>query len=237
MRGGRELERNKGNKRKRNNVSSGVGRGIMTQWGIKNMIEIERKFKLNEAEKESLLAGAIFVGEKTFTDVYYDTEDFTLSKNNIWLRKRDDEFQLKLPILQKEKVQTTQFQEIEGEDKIREIFAIPSIVDFETDIKVFGYEIFCQLETTRRKYQKENFEIDLDQTVSNFPSEQDFFYRMVEIELMVSSNAEILNADKKIMAFAKKNQLKIGNIRGKVAEYLFRKKPKHYEALIKAGVV
>ncbi len=35
MRGGRELERNKGNKRKRNNVSSGVGRGIRTQWGNK----------------------------------------------------------------------------------------------------------------------------------------------------------------------------------------------------------
>ena len=77
-RGNKGKKGKKRKKRKRNNVSSDVGRGIMTQWGIKNMIEIERKFKLNEAEKESLLAGAIFVGEKTFTDVYYDTEDFTL---------------------------------------------------------------------------------------------------------------------------------------------------------------
>ncbi len=201
------------------------------------MFEVEKKFKLNDEEEKGLLEGAEFVSEKIFTDAYYDTADFTLSKNNIWLRKRDDDFQLKLPVFQKEQMQTTGFQEIEGEDKIREIFAIPPVLDFETDIRAFGYEIFCDLVTTRRKYQKEGFEIDLDQTISDFPSEKDFSYRVVEIELMVEDKAEIFSASERIEEFAKKNQLKVEKIRGKVAEYLFQKKPKHFEALVEAGVV
>ena len=201
------------------------------------MIEVERKFKLDEAEKESLLAGAIFVGEKTFTDAYFDTEDFTLSKNNIWLRKRDKEFQLKLPVLQGEKLQTTQFQEISGAEKIREIFAVAPVLDFETDIKAFGYEIFCRLKTTRRKYQKEGLTIDLDVATSDLPGEQDFCYQVAEVELLVENKTETFQATEKIENFAKKNQLKAENIRGKVAEYLFQKKPKHFAALVEAGIV
>ncbi|NTV41597.1 MAG: CYTH domain-containing protein, partial [Candidatus Moranbacteria bacterium] len=132
-------------------------REIKKNKGNKNMFEVEKKFKLNEDELERLLEGAQFLGEKTFGDVYYDTLDFTLSKNNIWLRKRDGQFQLKLPVSQKEKMQTNQFQEIEGEEKIREIFAIPKVIDFEKDIEKFGYGIFCDLTTVRKKYAKENF--------------------------------------------------------------------------------
>ncbi len=201
------------------------------------MFEVEKKFKLNDDELERLLEDAQFLGEQTFRDVYYDTSDFTLSKNNIWLRKRGEQFQLKLPVFQKEKMQTAQFQEIEGEDKIREIFAIPPIVDFEMDIKKFGYGIFCDLTTVRKKYEKENFVIDLDQTISNLPREDDFSYQVVEIGLMVAGSAEIPRADKKIMTFAKRNQLKVEKQKGKVAQYLFQKKPKHFKVLVEAGIV
>ena len=201
------------------------------------MIEVEKKFKLNDEEEKRLLKGAEFVSEKTFTDVYYDTVDFTLSKNNIWLRKRDEQFQLKLPVSQKEKMQITQFQEIEGEDKIREIFAVATVLDFETDIKAFGYEIFCQLRTTRKKYQKEGFEIDLDDAVSVLPGEEDFVYKITEIELLVENKEEVSSASKKIEEFATKNQLKLEKTWGKIAQYLFQKKPKHFEALVVAGVV
>ncbi len=201
------------------------------------MIEVEKKFKLNDEEEKRLLKGAEFVSEKTFTDVYYDTADFTLSKNNIWLRERDGEFQLKLPVFQKEKMQTTQFQEIEGEDKIREIFAVATVLDFETDIKAFGYEFFCQLRTTRKKYQKEGFEIDLDEAVSILPGEEDFVYKITEIELLVENKDEVSSASKQIEKFAKRNELKFEKKRGKIVQYLFQKKPKHFEALVVAGVV
>ncbi len=200
------------------------------------MIEVEKKFQLNKIELKKLLEGAEFLGEQTFRDLYYDTADFNLSKNNIWLRKRGEQFQLKLPVAGNEKLQTqtTQYQEIEGEEKIREIFAIPPIADFEMDIEKFGYGIFCDLTTIRKKYQKAGFTIDLDQTVSNLTGEQDFSYQIVEIELMVEGQAEILSAAEKISAFAEKNKFGVKKVRGKVLEYLFQKKPGHYKG-IKGG--
>ena len=247
IRGGKELERNKGNKRKINNVSSGVGRGIMTQRGNKkggnkrgenkNMIEIERKFKLSSEEKETLLEGATLFGEEMFVDVYFDTEDFTLGKNDIWLRRRGEVFELKIPVGQNQGRQTRQYQEISGAEKIREIFAVAPVLDFETDIKVFGYEIFCRLKTTRRKYQKEGLTIDLDVATSDLPGEQDFCYQVAEVELLVENKTETFRASEEIENFAKKNKLKTENIRGKVAEYLFRKRPKHFATLVEAGIV
>jgi MFS transporter, DHA1 family, tetracycline resistance protein len=226
----------------KNNVSPGVGRGIMTQGveqkrGDKNMFEVEKKFKLNEEEKKRLLEGARFLGEKTFRDSYFDTGEFALSKNDIWLRKRGEQFQLKLPVQSEGKEIADQYQEIEGEEKIREIFAIPKIADFEKDIEKFGYGIFCDCTTTRKKYQKEGFMIDLDQAISNLPGEQDFSYQITEIELMVESQAEILSASEKIQKFAQKNELTPVQNRGKVIEYLSQKRPKHFEALVKAGIV
>jgi adenylate cyclase class IV len=201
--------------------------------GDKNMFEVEKKFQLNKGELKRLLKGAEFLGEQTFRDLYYDTADFTLSKNNIWLRKRGEQFQLKLPVARKEKLQaqTTQYQEIKGEEKIREIFAVAPVADFETDIEKFGYGIFCDLTTTRKKYQQAGFIMDLDQTVSNLTGEDDFSYQVVEVELMVESQAEIFSASAKIIEFAKKNKLKIETKKGKVLAYLFQKRPGHYRGI------
>ncbi len=204
---------------------------------IANMIEIEKKFKLNQEEKERLLIGADFLGEKIFTDVYFDTADFTLTKNDIWLRRRGNSLELKLPIYQAEKKEATQYQEITGEEKIREIFAVAPVLDFENDIKVFGYEAFCKLKTVRKEHLKSGFIIDFDKTTSDIQGEQDFNYQIVEIELLVENINEILSANKKIEKFAKINNLKFERIRGKVAEYLSQKRPKHFKALVEAGVV
>ncbi len=200
------------------------------------MIEVEKKFQLNKIELKKLLEGAEFLGEQTFRDLYYDTADFTLSKNDIWLRKRGEQFQLKLPVAGNDSLQTqtTQYQEIEGEEKIREIFAIPPIADFEMDIEKFGYGIFCDLTTIRKKYQQAGFTIDLDQVVSNLVGEQDFSYQIIEVELMVESQAEIASAAEQISAFAEKNKFGGEKVQGKVLAYLFQKKPKHYKG-IKGG--
>ena len=47
------------------------------------MIEIEKKFILTDGHKEKLLEKAEFLGEKTFTDVYYDTPEYALTKNEL----------------------------------------------------------------------------------------------------------------------------------------------------------
>ena len=196
------------------------------------MIEVEQKFILSEKDMERLTAGADFLGEKTFTDIYYDSGEFALTKNDMWLRKRGDQFELKIPMHLEGNKTGQQYQEIEGEEKIREIFAIAPIVSFEKDIAAFSYAPFCQCMTTRRKFKRDGFIIDLD--VVEY---EDFGYNIGEIELMVEEKTEIPAAIEKIEIFAKENDLKIAPVRGKVIEYLKRKKPDHYKALVEAGVV
>lgn len=212
------------------------------------MIEIEKKFLLTDAQKEKLLEKAEFLGEKTFVDVYYDTPEYVLTKNDIWLRARDGKFELKLPLQKNGSGLTNQYHEIEGEEKIRQIFDIVPNGSFLEDIQSFGYAAFCECKTARRKYQKEKFTIDLDEVTFFENSAQggseyvrDFKYSIAEIELIIASEKEIKKANDEILAFADlmglNPQAGGKNLRGKVLEYLFRRKPEHYKALVEAGVV
>lgn len=204
------------------------------------MIEVEQKFILSKEEIARLTAGADFLDEKTFTDVYFDTAEFALTKNDMWLRKRGEQFDLKIPMHAfGSKKLTQQYQEIEGEEKIREIFAVAPIGDFESDIKFLGYDAFCICTTTRRKFNKDKFTIDVDYVDygSSDGGRTNFSYEVVEIELMVKEKEQMDEAKIEIEKFATANGLVRKHVRGKVWEYLSRKKPQHYAALVEAGVV
>lgn len=196
------------------------------------MIEVEKKFILSAAQKKQLLQGADFLGEKNFTDEYFDNEKFSLSTGDIWLRARNGEFELKLPMHQTEKKLIDQYQEIEGEKTIREIFAIPKLKSFREDIAQFGYQVFCTCSTKRMKYKKNGFAIDLDEVFYD-----DFGYTLCEIELMVEKKEEVAQAALQIEKFAKEQGLEIVPVRGKIVEFLKRKKPQHYQALWEAGIL
>lgn len=198
------------------------------------MFEVEQKFLLSEKEKKLLLDGAEFLGEKVFTDKYFDDLNFSLTKNDIWLRKRGEIFELKIPIAGSENSSTNQYQEIEGGEKIREIFAITPIKSFIEDIKDLGYDSFCQCTTVRKKYKRESFVIDLDEVEYEADN---FKYQIAEIELLVENKEKIKKAENEIIEFSKKIGLKISPVRGKVLEFLRNKKPDHYQALVDAGVV
>ena len=200
------------------------------------MIEIEKKFILTDAQRKKMLENAEFLGEKTFTDVYYDTPEYTLTKNDIWLRTRNGKFELKLPLQKNGYGLTNQYHEIEGEEKIRQIFGIVPRGSFLEDIQSFGYASFGKFKTTRREYKKEKFTIDLDEVDYG-----DFKYSVAEIELLIENEKEIKKANNEILAFADLMGLSSPaggkNLRGKMSKYLFRHKPKHYKALVDAGVV
>ena len=87
--------------------------------------------------------------------------------------------------------------------------------------------------TTRTKYRKDGFNIDLDDV--NFDS--DFDYQLAEIELLISDDENELEATQKILEFAKKHGLTDEPIRGKVIEYLMQKRPKHYQDLVNSGTI
>ena len=205
------------------------------------MIEIEKKFILTDAQRERLSENAEFLGERTFTDVYYDTPEYALTKNDIWLRTRNGKFELKLPLQKNGKGLANHYHEVEGEEKIRQIFDIVPMGSFLEDIQSFGYASFGEFKTTRREYKKEKFTIDLDEV-----DYSDFKYSVAEIEILIETchsrmmgenEKEIKKANDEILAFAELMGLENKNLRGKMSEYLFRKKPDHYKALVDAGVV
>ncbi|MDD2807479.1 MAG: CYTH domain-containing protein [Patescibacteria group bacterium] len=196
------------------------------------MIEVEKKFILDENNKNRLTNGAEFLNKKIFTDIYYDTKEFTLTSQDKWLRSREGRFELKLPLHSGVERLVDQYNELENESEIKEALNFDTDKSLADNLKENDYASFCICKTTRSKYKKGLFIIDLD--VVDF---QEFTYAIGEIELMVNKKSEIKEAINKIVAFAKENNLKIATVRGKIIEYLKRVKLEHYQALIKTGVV
>lgn len=196
------------------------------------MIEVEKKFSLSEEDEARLLAGAEFLGEKNMEDAYYDTPDLKLSLKDWWLRLRNGRYELKIGIHSRPDRIVDQYDELEDETAIKKALNIESGDSFAEAIAKLGYAPFCVSKTTRRKYKKEGFGIDLD--IVEFA---EFNYKIAEIELMVEDEVGLDEAANKIIHFAEENGLKVGHVRGKVREYLMRERPDHYAAMIKAGIM
>lgn len=195
------------------------------------MIEIEKKFILTPAQEKRLKKGAKFLGEKVFTDTYFDKHNYELTKNDIWLRTRDKQVELKMPLETEEKNEylCNRYEEFEVEDEVRQMLNIPKGGEFLIDLKTAGYVPFVVITTRREKFKKEQFNIDIDAC--------DFGYALAEVELMIENAEEAREAERQIADFAARNDLNIFSIRGKVVEYLFRKSPEHYQLLLEEGVV
>ncbi len=91
------------------------------------MIEVENRFRLTEENEKKLIEGADFLGEETFTDIYYDTADSYLMKRDMWLRLRSGKFEMKLPLNEKTVLQrkSNKYKEIESEEEIRKVLELP----------------------------------------------------------------------------------------------------------------
>lgn len=194
------------------------------------MIEVEKKFSLTPEQEKTLIYGAEFLGEKVNIDLGYDDEDFSLTTKDIWLRKRNGKFELKIPMnAVLESRVSDQYEEIEGENAILKYFGSrsTSLEDFLVEKK---YQPLFTIVTTRRMYKKGGFNVDLDQ--------MDFGYNVAEIERMVEKKEDISKATDEIIQFAKDHGINTTqNIYGKAIEYFRRNSPKHFQALVKAKIV
>jgi adenylate cyclase class IV len=196
------------------------------------MIEVEKKFILTPRIEKHLKKGAKYLGEKVFMDTYFDKPDFELTKNDIWLRLRDKQTELKMPIDkdgEHSKIHCNRYEEFVGEKEVRQMLNIPSGTDLLSDLKTSGYISFVSITTRREKFQKQQFNIDIDAC--------DFGYTLAEVELMVEKEEQIEDAEKQIAAFITQCGLKVSFVRGKVVEYLYRKRPEHYKILLEEGVI
>ena len=193
------------------------------------MIEVEKKFFLDNADRNALLLGAKSVGTKTFTDTYYDTSAYDLTRRDIWLRVRDDRWELKLPLGHFQSRAANQYRELETEKEISEYFHFTGEQPLSDSLANAGYLPFATITTVRSKYERDGFIIDLDV--------MDFGYELAEIEKMVENEEEAEKAAEEILEFARTFNLRPGQVRGKVIEFLKRKDPNHFNALVSAGIV
>lgn len=195
------------------------------------MIEIEHKFILTSAQEKRLKKGAKFIGEKVFTDTYFDKSNYELTKNDIWLRTRDRQVELKMPIEKDAASETfcNRYDEFVLEEEVRQMLNIPQGGALLLDLKTAGYLPFVSITTRREKFKKQNFNIDIDAC--------DFGYSVAEVELILEKDTEVKNAEQLIARFAKEHNLQIAPVRGKVVEYLYRESPDHYKILVEEGIV
>ena len=147
--------------------------------------EVEQKFEPKLESVESLTAGAEFVGEKVNHDEYFDNNDYSLTTKDIWLRRRNGEFQMKVPFNEELEERTLdRYQELESEEAIAEYFSWDlSAKDF-AEYLAENFVSFVNFKSTRRKFRHpEGFTIDIDRT--------DFGYDMLEIELLVDEEEDM----------------------------------------------
>jgi len=193
------------------------------------MIEVEKKFAPTKKQLDKLLLGAKFLKEITFKDTYFDKKDFSLILADKWLRLRDNRLELKLPLgpIGHTKNSLDLYDEITDEMKIRQILNLPKVRNITKALGNGGYHIIASFITTRRKYKKGGFNIDVDQI--------DFGYNLVEIETLITNDSKIKIAGKRIINFAKENGLEIEYVRGKFVEYIWLHNKKLYKAMESVG--
>jgi adenylate cyclase class IV len=197
------------------------------------MFEIERNFSLSKEQSDRLLDGASFEGLEMFSDIYFDTADFELTKTDLWLRRRDGRFELKIPIEGlPDSGYVDEYQELESDAEIRVELELPgegAILDL---IRERGYHPFCICTTTRQVYKKDGFTIVVDEVVyAGTP----LSFTTCEIELLVERQQDVTVAADRVNAFAESCGLSADPSHGKVIEYLHHERPDHYRALAEAG--
>jgi len=193
------------------------------------MIEVEKKFAPTKKQLENLLNDAEYLKKVTFSDTYFDNGQFSLILTDKWLRIRDKKLELKLPLgpIGHTNISLDLYEEITNETKIRKILNLSVTGNLSQVLQNGGYKEIASFTTTRKKYRKKGFNIDVD--------EIDFGYRLVEIETLIKDVSQMNKAGEQILNFAVENGMTVKYVRGKFVEYIWRNNKKLYVAMHKVG--
>lgn len=196
------------------------------------MIEVEKKVHLREMDLKTIERVGTFLGSRILTDTYYDTSDFRYTTSDIWLRERECKFELKIG-LRNTQGEIDRYEEVTDEAEIIKKLGLEKekdLIKALSKAKIYPYATF---QTVRRKYQIEEFTIDLDLAYFD-----DFIYRIAEIEMVVNSESKIPEAEEAIKKFIKRLGMDTQRpVKAKLLEYLSQKNPTHYQALVASGIV
>ncbi len=196
------------------------------------MIEVEKKIPLRDSDLKTIERLGTFLGSQILTDTYFDTSDFRYTTSDIWLRERECKFELKIGV-KGLNGNIDRYEEVTSEATILKKLGLEKEKDLSkalTNANIFPYATF---QTVRRKYQIEEFTIDLDLAYFD-----DFIYRIAEVELIVSSEDNVAQAEEALTDFIRRLGLDPNRpVRAKLMEYLSQKNPTHYQALLTAGII
>lgn len=192
-------------------------------------IEIEKKFLLSDEEIARVVEGAEDLGERLQRDTYFDTANYSLTTKDWWLRKRNDDFELKITMNVDHQQSETRYREISDEAEIRRELNLPETGTMDEVLQKQHILPFGSWTTSRHAYSKDGFTIDVDRV--DFGT---FQHAVVEIELIVLDESLAQDAADRIHAFAAKFGIQPVRIPGKVTTYLKRECPAHYAALMEA---
>ncbi|MFC1632629.1 CYTH domain-containing protein [Patescibacteria group bacterium] len=192
------------------------------------MIEVERKFEITDPHP-AFLKKANFLREIKMEDTYYDDARYSLTTKNIWVRKRNGQFEIKKPIAHN---LIDRYDELVDEDTVRAYLDLDPELTIEEGLTAKEYMPFVTYHTVRQKYNMQGFKIDIDHVDFG-----EWNYYVGEIELNVKTEEEIEDAVTRIMNFAAENGLTIAKVPGKLVRYLYEKDPAQYQALVDSGVI
>lgn len=223
--------------------------------GASTTIEVERKFSLDVSvdELRALVegCGGREEGSVEFTDTYYDTPGCVLASSDVWLRARDDAWEIKLPVLGDERRsggERSVFREVEGPAAtLRELLAVlddapppetpvsreeddPSAADAALRDAMESREVrpFASFSTRRAKFRLDGAVVDVDAA--------SFGHVVVEVEVLCAAADEIPAAEVKVRDVAERLGLRpLEHSGGKLETFIRRNCPAHLEALVAAG--
>lgn len=194
------------------------------------MIEIEKKFLIDQSVLKKITTKAKLISQRRLVDIYYDTADFKLTTRDWWLRNRNGKFELKKIVCGSDEKNTVdRYEEIIDDKEICKHLKVDFEKSLTHTLKIHDISPFAKIIAKREKYIRDNLTIVFDIT--------DFGYSICEVELVVEDASQIKQALEKIEKFRIKNDFSSEPVRGKLVEYIYRNRPQHYQSLQVAGVI
>jgi adenylate cyclase class IV len=174
-------------------------------------VEVEVKLTLDAAAELRLLEGTEPLEAVRLDDLYYDDAARSLAQADRWLRKRNERFELKLPVGARPQTRSQAYREVAGPE-LEAILGPPP----------GPYAPAWQVVSTRQSYRYDDFIVSVDRT--------DFGYRIAEIELDVPAGEES-QALVRLEGFLAERDLILEPTPGKLAVLIAQTEPALYAKL------
>jgi len=195
-------------------------------------IEVEKKVKLETHHLTEIESKGTFIQETLFEDIYYDTEECSLTVKNIWLRERENKFELKVGIKGSNGF-SDRYEEIRDEKAICRELGLTISDSLGAALSKARIVPFACFVTRRKRYRLEDFTVDID--VADFG---DLTYNVAEFELIVPNVNLMQDAEDKIKTILKNMQIDCSaTIPAKLTYYLYHRRPHHYNKLVENQVI